>query len=201
MQSIDDKIILSIKKCGRGKVFFTSDFVRYGESKSANKALERLVKSNEIIRIARGIYYYPKIDKKLGLGILYPSLETIAEAIAKRDKAKIIPAGAYALNRIGLSTQVPMNIVYQTDGSPRKIKIGNGKGIRFIRTAPKNLAYKNELIMLIVLALKEITEGKVTDEQRAHIKKLLTNEPKERIMQDSQLMPSWIRSIIMKCYE
>ncbi|HEY5571304.1 MAG TPA: DUF6088 family protein [Bacteroidales bacterium] len=201
MQSIDDKIILSIKKCGRGKVFFTSDFVRYGESKSANKALERLVKSNEIIRIARGIYYYPKIDKKLGLGILYPSLETIAEAIAKRDKAKIIPAGAYALNRIGLSTQVPMNIVYQTDGSPRKIKIGNGKGIRFIRTAPKNLAYKNELILLIVLALKEITEGKVTDEQRAHIKKLLTNEPKERIMQDSQLMPSWIRSIIMKCYE
>lgn len=201
MQSIDDKIILSIKKCGRGNVYFTSDFVRYGESKSANKALERLVKSNEIIRIARGIYYYPKIDKKLGLGVLYPSLETIAEAIAKRDKAKIIPAGAYALNRIGLSTQVPMNIVYQTDGSPRKIRIGNGKGIRFIRTAPKNLAYKNELILLIVLALKEITEGKVTDEQRAHIKKLLTNEPKERIMQDSQLMPSWIRSIIMKCYE
>lgn len=201
MQSIDDKIILSIKKCGRGKVYFTSDFVRYGESKSANKALERLVKSNEIIRIARGIYYYPKIDKKLGLGVLYPSLETIAEAIAKRDKAKIIPAGAYALNRIGLSTQVPMNIVYQTDGSPRKIRIGNGKGIRFIRTAPKNLAYKNELTLLIVLALKEITVEKVTDEQIAHIKKLLINEPKERVMQDSQLMPSWIRSIIMKCYE
>lgn len=200
MQSIDDKIILSIKKCGRGKVYFTSDFVRYGESKSANKALERLVKSNEIIRIARGVYYYPKIDKKLGLGVLYPSLETIAEAIAKRDKAKIIPAGAYALNRIGLSTQVPMNIVYQTDGSPRKIKIGNGKGIRFIRTAPKNLAYKNELTLLIVLALKEITVEKVTDEQIAHIKKLLINEPKERVMQDSQLMPSWIRSIIMKCF-
>lgn len=201
MQSLDDKIIQSIKKCGRGKIYFTSDFVRYGESKSANKALERLVKSNDIIRIARGIYYYPKIDKKLGLGVLYPSLESIAEAIAKRDKAKIIPAGAYALNRIGLSTQVPMNIVYQTDGSPRKIRIGNGKGIQFIRTAPKKLAYKNELNLLIVLALKEITEGKVTDEQIAHIKKLLTNEPKERIMQDSQLMPSWIRSIIMKCYE
>jgi len=201
MQSIDDKIISSIKKCGRGRVVFASDFVRYGESKSINKALERLVKSATIMRLAKGIYYYPKIDNKLGLGILFPSLETIAEAIAGRDKAKIVPAGAYALNRLGLSTQVPMNIVYLTSGSSRNIKIGNGKGIKFIHTAPKNLAYQNELALLIVLALKEITRGKVTDEHIDHIKKLLQNVPKERIMADLPLMPAWIRTIIMSCYE
>ncbi len=35
----------------------------------------------------------------------YPSVEDIAQAIAKRDKANIVPMGAYALNRLGLSTQ------------------------------------------------------------------------------------------------
>lgn len=201
MQSVDDKIVSYIKKCGRGKVIFVSDFVRYGESRAVNKALERLVLSEIIIRVAKGIYYYPKIDKKLGLGVLYPSLETIAEAIAQRDKATIIPAGAYALNRLGLSQQVPMNIVFLTDGSPRSIRVGNGKGIKFIRTAPKNLAYKNRLVMLIVIALKEITEKKVTKEQIMHIKQLLQNVSKESIMNDLPLMPEWIRTIIRNCYE
>lgn len=201
MQSIDDKIVSYIKKCGRGKVIFVSDFVRYGESRAVNKALERLVLSETIIRVAKGIYYYPKIDKKLGLGVLYPSLETIAEAIAQRDKATIIPAGAYALNRLGLSQQVPMNIVFLTDGSPRSIRVGNGKGIKFIRTAPKNLAYKNRLVMLIVIALKEITEKKVTEEQIMHIKQLLQNVSKESVMNDLPLMPAWIRTIIRNCYE
>jgi hypothetical protein len=34
MQSIDDKTLLKIKKCGRGKIYFSSDFAYYGESKS-----------------------------------------------------------------------------------------------------------------------------------------------------------------------
>ena len=58
-----------------------------------------------LVRLAHGIYYYPKEDKEYGLGIIYPSVEDIAQAIAKRDKAKIVPMGAYALNRLGLSTQ------------------------------------------------------------------------------------------------
>lgn len=182
-------------------MIFVSDFVRYGESRAVNKALERLVLSETIIRVAKGIYYYPKIDKKLGLGVLYPSHETIAEAIAQRDKATIIPAGAYALNRLGLSQQVPMNIVFLTDGSPRSIRVGNGKGIKFVRTAPKNLAYKNRLVMLIVIALKEITEKKVTEEQIMHIKQLLQNVSKESVMNDLPLMPAWIRTIIRNCYE
>src|SRR5215469_10585816 len=124
MQSIDDKILANVKKCGRGKVYFVADFALYGEAKAVQKALERLVKSQTLLRLARGIYFYPKIDKELGLGILYPSWDDVATAIAKRDKARIVPTGLYALNRLGLSTQVPANFVYLTDGSPRRIKTG-----------------------------------------------------------------------------
>jgi len=201
MQSVDDEILIAISKRGRGTVFFPNDFVSAGESKAVSKALERMANNGVILRLAKGIYYYPKIDKVLGLGVLYPSFEEIALSIAKRDRARIVPTGLYALNKLGLSTQVPMNIIYLTDGTPRKINLGNGRGIQFKRTIPKNLAFKNELSMLITFALKEITPKRVTEEHLIRIKELLKNEPKIKIMADVKLMPVWIRSIITKAYE
>ena len=201
MESIDDKILLKVKKSGMGKIYFPSDFASYGEATSVLKALERLAKGNRLIRLSRGIYLYPKVDKELGLGILFPSLETIAHSIAKRDKARIVPTGIHALNKLGLSTQVPMNIIYLTDGSQRKINLGDGRSIMFKHVAPKKLAFRSELAMLIVFALKEITQERVIQDHLDKIKSLLQNEPKERIMMDANLMPAWIKSIIMKSYE
>ena len=66
MQNIEDKIHSKVKKCGRGVIFSSSDFTRYGEPKSVLKSLERMTTSGTIIRVARGIYCYPKIDKVLG---------------------------------------------------------------------------------------------------------------------------------------
>ena len=130
-ENIGKRIVNNIKKCGRGSIFFPNSFVSYGDIKSVSKSLERLTKEAVIIRLANGIYLYPKIDKELGLGVLYPSVEEIALQVARRDKAHIAPTGAYAMNLLGLSTQVPMNVVFLTDGSPRKIRLGNNRIITF----------------------------------------------------------------------
>ena len=122
-ESIDDKILNSIKKSGRGFVFTPVRFAHYGSAGAVQKAIERLAEAGSIIRVARGIYCYPKIDTELGLGVIYPGFEDIAQAITKRDKAQIVPAGAYAMNKLGLSTQVPMNVVFLTSGESRKIEI------------------------------------------------------------------------------
>ena len=201
MQSIDNKILCKVKKCGRGILFSSSDFTKFGEPKSVLKALERMTHSEQIIRVTRGIYCYPKIDKILGLGIIYPTFEDIAQYIAKRDKARIVPTGTYALNVLGLSTQVPANIVYLTDGSPRKITLMSGRGIKFVKTAPKNLAFKNRLAMLLTFALKEIGEDNITDAQKLHIATLLKNEDKAAIENDYPLMPDWIQLLISRLYD
>ncbi|MDR3286798.1 MAG: DUF6088 family protein [Prevotellaceae bacterium] len=199
MQSTHNKIEELIKKKGRGKIIFANDFSLYGTHYAVRHALSRLCQNGMIVRLSAGIYLYPKIDKELGL--LYPSLDTVAKNIAKKDKARIAPTGLYALNRLGLSTQVPMNIVYLTDGSPRRIKIGKGKGILFKHTAPKNLAFKNDLAMLVVFALKEITKDRVTREHLDRIKYVIQKVSKEDILQDINLMPAWIKSLIKKLYE
>lgn len=201
MQSIDDKILTNVKKRGRGAIFFAQDMLQYGQRLSVLKALERMAAAGTILRVVRGIYCYPKIDKQLGLGALYPSLDEIAQAVAKRDKARIAPTGTYALNILGLSTQVQMNVVYLTDGTARRLTIGNGKGILFKHTAPKNLAFRSRTAMYITFALKELGQDGVTQEHIDRILELVKAEKKENILADAALIPSWIMNIIEKAYE
>ena len=201
MQSVENKILSVIKSKKYGTILFASDFADAGERKTINKAFERIALSGKIIRLARGMYCKPKVDTEFGFGVIYPSVDDVAQAIAQRDKCRIVPTGDTALNKLGLSTQVPMNAVYLTDGTPRRIKIYNGRGILFKHVVPKRLDFKSELIMLITFALQTLGQGNLSEEQFSRIKQLLSNEPKERISEDLKLIPGWIRSIILKMYE
>lgn len=200
IEGIESQINNSIKRRRNGAIFFASDFAHVGNGQAVNKALERLAHNQKILRLSKGIYCKPRIDTKLGLGVIYPSLEEIAEAIAKRDRSRIMPTGDYALNRLGLSTQVPMNAVYYTDGTPRKIQIYNGRGIRFVRVAPKKLAFKNRLAAMLTFALLEVGKGNLSNEQEKRIKELLAQVSQESIVNDYPLMPDWIRTIIKNNY-
>ena len=200
-ENIGKRIVNNIKKCGRGSIFFPNSFVSYGDIKSVSKSLERLTNDAVIIRLANGIYLYPKIDKELGLGVLYPSVEEVALQVAKRDKAHIAPTGAYAMNLLGLSTQVPMNVVFLTDGSPRKIKLGNNRIITFKHTVPKNLAFVSKTAQLATFALKEIGQSNVKDEHLKVLKQVFASINEKSIEADYKLMPAWIRKIIKSFYE
>lgn len=204
MESIENKIDKYLKKQRRGKIIFVSDFFTFGSNEAISKALQRLQKSGVLLRVAHGIYYYPKINrnKYIKSKYLMPSIEDIAYGIAKRDKIRIVPTGVYALNTLGLSTQVPANAVFITDGAPRRITIGKGKGILFKHTSEaRSLSYKSQLLMLIVSALREIGEGKVTPPQLEIIKSHLSHITQKEFVADIQLMPIWVRKILLSLYE
>jgi len=193
-ESIENKVFTKIKKAKRGTVFFIDDFVTFGVAKTVNKVLERLVDSGELARVGRGIYTRPQISKLLGT-TLTPSTETIAKAIARRDRARIVPTGVYALHVLGLSTQIPLNVVYLTDGAARKVKIGK-RTIVFKKTAPKNLATIGEISGLVIQALKVLEKDKVTDEEKQKVIDLLKKEDPVRLQHDIRLAPEWIRNIM-----
>lgn len=194
-QSIDNKIINKVKKARRGSLFFINDFLSFGNTKAVSKALERLVEREELNRIARGIY--SRLAEDPILGLLKPSTEDIAEAIRRRDKARIIPGGNLALNELGLSTQVPLNVVYYTDGSARKIDLGKRK-IIFKKTSPKNLSVIGKISTLAIQALKEIGQEKVTENEEKIIIEHLKKEDPNRLEHDIKLAPEWIRVIMRK---
>lgn len=199
MQSAFNKIRDKIVASDRGQLFFPDDFSAFGSSEAVRSALVRLCQSEVIIRVAQGIYYYPKIDEKWGGGVIPPSIEEIANGIAKRDKVRIIPTGAYVLNILGLSTQVPANVVFVTDGSPRRVSIGKGKGILLKHTSEmRNFAYQSQMMMLVVTAMREIGEGNITSEQLAIINAHLEKVTLEDFQNDIQLAPIWVRKTLQK---
>jgi len=193
--SVEFQTLTKFKKARRGSLFFTKDFLRFGNAKAVSKALERLVEKGEIIRVARGIYTRQEIDPILGP--LTPGADSIAKAIAKRDKARIVPTGALALNALGLTTQVPMNVVYYTDGAARKIYIGKRK-IVFKKTSPKNLATIGRTSQLVIQALREIGKDNLTEKELEIILNHLIKEEKHRLEHDILLAPEWIRKIMRK---
>lgn len=198
MESVDNEILTSLKKRGRGVVFFGDEYAHYSNPKRVQKALEQLVGKGLVIRVARGIYCYPKKDKVWNTGFLPPAYDDIANAIAKRERAKVVPTGIHALNRLGLSDQLPMQFVYLTSGRKRNVELADGHTLQFVHTALKNLAFYNKTAMLVTFALKEIGKDYLTEEQKAHVLQLMQDEDPNSIKHDLALMPDWIQTIVME---
>ena len=152
-----------------------------------------MVNNGGISRVARGIYAVLQTDPVLGN--IQPSAEQIAEVIRKRDKARIIPTGILALNALGLSTQIPLNLVYLTDGSARTVDLGK-RNINFKKTRPKNLAAIGEISGLVIQALKEIGKDNVTQQEKDLVIEKLKKENPYRLEHDIRLAPEWIRIIM-----
>jgi len=192
---VEVHILSKIKKAKRGSLFFPEHFSDFGSARTVGKALFRLMESGELHRVATGIYVRPEKDKVLG--IVLPGIEEIAEAIRKRDKARIIPTGSYALYKLGLTTQVPMNVVYYTDSTARKIKVGK-QTITFKRASARNLSAIGDTSKLVIQALKTIGKDKVTEEELGKIRELLKQEKPFHLQHDLKIAPEWIRKLIGK---
>jgi hypothetical protein len=195
---VENKIAKSLITYPKGSVLFVDDFLDYGNPESVKKALFRLREKGILVRLAHGIYLYPKVDKELG--VLFPATEEIAAAIARRDKARIVLTGVHALNKLGLSTQVPMKVVYLTDGAARTVTVGK-RTIAFKKTSPKNLLIAGELSSLAIQALKTIGQNKIDVKTIEKIQGILKQEKKENILNNAKLSPAWINKLLMQVIE
>ena len=193
MNIVQKDIERKLNKVKKGQLLFLADFRGFGSEAAIKMALSRLVKQEKVNRIAHGIYLVPKSDPVLGL--IFPSMEQIAEAIAKRDHVKIKPAGAYALHKLGLTTQVPTRLVYLTNGAPREIKIGK-TSIKFKATTSKKFALRGKLSSLIIQALEEINPANIDPEMKQRIKELLAKEDPKKLGYDIKLAPARISDFL-----
>lgn len=196
--SVYNKIATRIVRKGKGKLIFPADFIGLGSNDAIRKTLSQLAKEKMLLRLGQGIYLYPEHDSELG--IVYPSLETIAEDIARQDKARIVPTGSQALYKLRLSTQVPMNLVYLTDGVRRNIKLGNNI-ITFRSTTPRKLATKGKISTLVIQALQELGKNEVDESAVKKIKSALAEEDMALLRYDADLAPAWISTLLLALYK
>ena len=155
--TVEYKVRRTLTRVRYGTVLFTSSFPQF-DLEYVTKLLAQFEKEGLITRIAKGIYVKAK---KTRFGVVYPSAFELVTEIAKRDKAKIIPTGETAANRLGFSTQIPMNTSFLTSGSSRTLSLGN-RTVTLTHGAPKNFAYKGKLMPELVQALRSIGENNLT---------------------------------------
>ncbi len=195
MQTIDSKIKSRIYGNGRGWVFSPSQFLDLGNRSAVGVALHRLTKGGTIRRLTRGLYDYPKQHTTFGL--LAPSPDAVAEALAGKHATRLQPSGAYAANLLGLSDQVPAKVVFLTDGAARQVKIGRQE-ISLKQTSPRNMATAGRLSGLIIQALRYIGRDHVDDKTLARLKQKLSDADVKSLKKDLTYAPAWIGDILRR---
>lgn len=194
-QSIDNKIKNRIHGHGKGWVFTPSHFSDLGGRDAVASSLRRHSRTGAIRQIARGVYDYPRTDPDLG--ILSPPPDAVAKALAGRDAARLQPSGAYAANLLGLSTQIPMKIVYLTDGRSRTVQIGK-KQILLKNTTTRNMATAGTIGGLVIQALRHLGKRHVDDEAVARLARRLTANDKKQLLKDLRYAPAWIADVMRR---
>ncbi len=196
-ESVNHIIELKINRFKPGQVFLPSDFKELGTSTSIRKTLSRLFGSGQVERMGQGIYVIPKNDKVFGK--VLPSMEQLAETLAKKEHVKIKPSGQYALNKMGLSSQVPMKVVFLTTGNSKRIRIGKN-AIIFKSTTAKKLSMKGDITSLLFLGLEELDLQKISPTQLDRIMELLKQESPENLNYNLRLAPSKVSDFVVKIF-
>ena len=196
MSTIQDHILKRIRRQGRGRIFIPKDFLDLASRDAADQSLSRLVKSGEIQRLGRGLYQYPRMNERLGIP-LGPDLDEIADALGRQTGSRVVPSGAVAANRLGLSTQVPAKPVYLTDGRTRQVQIG-GTVIQIRHAAPKELPVGSRTSAMVFQALRHLGREAVDNQVIARLRRGLSPEQRQELLRDARYTTDWIAMAVRR---
>jgi hypothetical protein len=120
--------------------------------------------------------------------------------LAGRDATRIQASGGYAANLLRLSEQVPMKVVYLTDGPNRTVRLGKAE-IILKHTTPRDMATAGRISGLVIQALKSFGRRHVDEEMIRKLGKLLSDDDKKRLMKDIRYAPGWIAEVFRRLNE
>ena len=180
-----------------GAVFIPSDFFDIAEAVKINVYLNRLVETNELQRVLRGVYAKPRYSELLGKQVP-PRMDDISKAIARSHGWTVVPSGDAALNMLGLSTQVPAVWLFVSDG-PYKAYDADGGRLEFKHTDQKSeVIHVSSKTALVVQALKALGKGNVTDQDIKRIAKVLTADEKTQMLLEARRVTAWVYELIRR---
>ena len=191
-----NSIIIQIENImseNQGKIYSIHDFYNLGTKNTIKSALYRLNEEGKITRLIDGLYTKPKFSEILN-EYSYPDANAVAEKIAIKFSWTISPSGDTALNNTGLSTQVPNEYVYISDGPYREYLYRNKK-IIFKHTANRNITSYSKELSILIQAIKAIGKDNISDgviQKLAYFSKNIN----EDLLKDTLKLPFWIQEVL-----
>jgi len=182
-----------------GTAFSASDFLDVADANSVSQALFRIEKSGGIRRVMNGIYdkpAYSQLIQEYGV----PRVDKIADALARRFNWNIAPSGDTALNYLHISTQVPNEWEYVSDGPYRDYMIGKTP-LKFKHVMPREINGYSSMTVMVIQGIRAIGKGNITQEQMNRFSTVLTAEDKEILLKEARTASGWIYRIIKNICE
>tara|TARA_R100000935_G_scaffold52035_1_gene78970 strand:+ start:1120 stop:1749 length:630 start_codon:yes stop_codon:yes gene_type:complete len=186
--SVPDRMMNRVRASGRGSVFTPSDFLTVATRSSVDQALSRLVKGGQLRRLARGLYDFPKVHPKLGP--LSPASDDVAQALARETGSQVQIAGARAANALGLSTQVPAQSTYLTNGPSRRVVLGK-RVVDLRHASPKHLIAPGSPAGTVVQALRHVGPARAIDVVQVAVGRLSAKD-KKTLASAAVHAPAWM---------
>ncbi|QTU82929.1 hypothetical protein J7S27_06575 [Carnobacteriaceae bacterium zg-C25] len=194
MTTITNEVEKTMRE-NQGEIYSIHDFYSLGTKNTVKSILYRLNEENKIERLIDGLYTMPKYSEILN-EYSYPDTNKVAEKIAEKFSWTIAPTGDTALNYTGLSTQVPNEYIYISDGAYREYEYRNKK-IIFKHTTNRNITSYSKKLSILIQAIKALGKDRITNE---NIKKLaiFSKNIKEDLKKDTLKLPFWIQEVLNK---
>lgn len=186
-------ILKRIRAKHRGWVFTPRQFAGLGTPAAIDQALSRLQRSGQIRRLTRGVYEFPKIHPKIG--VLSPSPEAIAKALAERTGSRIMVSGARAANLLGLSTQVPMQNLFWTEGPSRTVRIGK-QTVTLKHVAPSKMIGAGTEAGIVIQAVRSLGKKGVQEIPVLTLAKQLPRTVKRAVRRLTPAAPAWSQPVL-----
>lgn len=185
-----------IELAEEGTVFVTSDFTDIANATTIRKCLGRQVEEKKIRRIINGVYEKP-VYSNLLKEYVPANPDTVAYGIARSFHWTIAPCGDVALNKLGLSTQVPSVWSYISDGPYRKFSWDNIT-VSFKHRTNREISFLSEVTILVVEAIKTLGKEHIDEHIISNLKSRLPEAEKEKILKEANGVSEWIYEVIRK---
>ena len=187
MPSLPELIMAHASESPEGTLLCPNALLHLGSRAAVDQALSRLARSGKLSRVCQGVYARP-VETRFG-----PRPPTIAKVIASLSELwgeTIVPSGGATANAFGLTTQVPVQVVYLTSGSNHKLRLGELRielrhAPRWQLVAPYRSA-GDAVRALAWLGPQEVEENLEALEQK------LSPEDLEEMAAFRAVMPAWV---------
>lgn len=179
-----------------GDIMTTADFADLASLTTIRKYLGRCVDKGLIRRVFDGVYEKPHYSRLLD-EYMPTDPEKVAYALARTYHWTIAPCGDIALNRLGLTTQVPTVWSYVSDG-PYRIFSWDHIQLKFKHKTNREISMLSTQTILITEALRALGKERITPDIIGQLRKKIPERDREMILTESSSCSEWIHETIRK---
>ena len=187
MNSLPERIMEYVEAEPEATPIQADDLLHLGGRGAVAGALSRLVRSDRLLRICRGIYMRP-IPTRFGLRA--PSLDQAITALASLWGETIVSNGGDAANWLGLTTQNAVRTVYLTSGPDRFLHFGAHQ-VKLLHAPGWQLAAADGTAGAVIRAISWLGPREVERSLDAVLPKL-SQEDVDELVAAQSVLPKWM---------